>query len=129
MASLFGGSKEFATVQQKGGGAKSQANQAKIAFAVDPNPPKGATDNAFHVTLTGTDGKPITDAKVVVTLIMPAMPAMNMPEMRSSFELPQMGGMYMGKGNVPMAGPWNVAVAATRNGQTIATYRTRLSAK
>jgi hypothetical protein len=37
--------------------------------------------------------------------------------------------MYMGKGTIPMAGPWNVTVQATRNGQMIATYRTRFDAK
>jgi hypothetical protein len=60
---------------------------------------------------------------------MPAMPSMAMPEMRNSFKLPYMHGMYMGKGNVGMAGPWNVSVEAKRNGQVIATFRTRFSAE
>jgi hypothetical protein len=54
---------------------------------------------------------------------------MGMPEMRNSFEVPFMGGMYMGEGNVAMAGSWNVMVEARRGDQVIATYRTRLSAE
>jgi hypothetical protein len=54
---------------------------------------------------------------------------MNMPEMRSAFDLPFMGGMYMGKGKVPSEGSWNVIVEATRNGKLIASYRSRLIAK
>jgi hypothetical protein len=54
---------------------------------------------------------------------------MGMPEMRSTYEVPWAGGMYMGRGNVGMAGSWNVTVEAVRSGQTIATLRTHLEAK
>jgi len=83
----------------------------------------------FHVTLADAEGKPIPDASVKVTLVMPAMPAMGMSEMRSTYEVPWAGGMYMGKGQISMAGPWNVTVEAVRNGQVIATQRTRFEAK
>jgi multidrug efflux pump subunit AcrA (membrane-fusion protein) len=130
MTGLFGGSKEF---QKKGGsgGKQETAPSAKIAFSVDPNPPKGAQEATFSVTLTDGTGTPIPDAKVKVTLVMPAMPSMNMPEMRNSFELPWMAahGMYMGPGNVPMAGSWNVTVEASKGGQATASYHTRLAAK
>lgn len=132
MTGLFGGSKEF---QKQTNGAATESNgakpaaAAKISFMVDPNPPKGAQEAMFHVTLTDAVGKPIPEAKVKVTLVMPAMPSMNMPEMRSSFDVPWTSGMYMGKGNVPMAGPWNVTVEASKDGQVMATYRTRLTAK
>lgn len=138
MSSLFGGSKEFTPAgeaEQKKTPTKENAQQApakeaaKLTFAVDPNPPKGAADAMFHITLTGVDGKSIPDAKVQVTLVMPAMPSMGMPEMRTTYDVPWTAGMYMGKGNIPMAGPWNVTVEATRNGERIATYRTRFTAK
>jgi hypothetical protein len=54
---------------------------------------------------------------------------MSMPEMRNSFKVPFSNGMYMGKGTVGMAGSWNVSIEAKRNGQVIATYRTRFSAE
>ncbi len=136
MSSLFGGSKEFKNGEEPQKSAAPNASQpppsnetAKLTFMIDPNPPKGAADAMFHITLNDANGKPIPDAKVTVTFVMPAMPAMGMPEMRVSYDVPWSGGMYMGKGKVPMAGSWNVTVEATRNGQRIATYRTRVTAK
>lgn len=137
MTSMFGGSREF---QPAGEGQKQKQQPAppsprqakgtaKLTFMVDPNSPKGASDAMFHITLTGADGKTISDAKVTVTLVMPAMPSMGMPEMRAAYDIPWTAGMYMGKGNIPMAGPWNVTVEATRNGERIATYRARFTAK
>ncbi len=68
---------------------------------------------------------------VTVTLVMPAMPSMGMPEMKNSFELAWEAGsqMYVGKGQAPMAGTWTVLVEARKNGNVIASMRTHLSAK
>jgi RND family efflux transporter MFP subunit len=135
MTGLFGGSKEYgnekstAATTPAATAQKPEQPTAKISFAVVPNPPKGAADNMFHVSLIDAEGKAISDAQITVTLVMPAMPAMNMPEMRNSFQLSFAQGMYMGKGNVGMAGSWNVSVEAKRNGQVIATYRTRFNAE
>jgi RND family efflux transporter MFP subunit len=137
MSGLYGGSKEFA------GGAQGQApaagspgkntggSAAQMEFHADANPLKAGEDNAFHANLTDAGGKPIADARVTLTLIMPAMPAMNMPEMKSSFELPWVAArqMYMGKGQPPTAGTWNVLVEATKNGSVIASTHTHLSAR
>src|SRR5581483_3629037 len=131
MTGLFGGSKEYtnqnAPVSDRG--QSSGKPEAKITFAVEPNPPKGAAENTFHVSVVDENGKEVPDAEVIVTFIMPAMPAMGMPEMRNSFKLSYAQGMYMGKGNVAAAGSWNVLVEAKRNAQVIATYRTRLNAE
>ena len=136
MTGLYGGSKEYSSAEKStAAGTPATPNQksdkpsAKIACTVEPNPAKGAADNLFHVRLVDSAGKPITDAQVTVTLVMPAMPAMGMPEMRNSFQLPFVQGMYMGKGNVGMAGSWNLSVEARRNGQVIGTYRTLLKAE
>jgi RND family efflux transporter MFP subunit len=134
MSGLYGGSKEFAASQSASGPSKdksTEASTAKIDFHADADPMKAGADNTFHVNLTDASGKPIADAQVTVTLIMPAMPAMNMPEMRSSFSLPWMPAhqMYMGKGQPPMAGTWNVLVEARRNSGVIASFHTHLSAK
>jgi hypothetical protein len=85
---------------------------------------KAGEDNQFLVSLTDAAGKPISDARVTVTLVMPAMPAMNMPEMKSSFELTWSASrqMYMGKGQAPMPGNWSVFVEARRNGNVIASF-------
>jgi Cu(I)/Ag(I) efflux system membrane fusion protein len=137
MTGLFGGSKEYSNRENTAeDSSKSTASTesakpstAKLTLSVDPSPAKGGSDNIFHVSLADAGGKAITDAQVTVTLVMPAMPSMGMPEMLNSFAVPFTDGMYMGKGNVPMAGSWNVLVEARRGGQLIATYRTRLSAE
>jgi len=133
MSGMYGGSKEFAANQapsaQGVSGAGTEA--AKLDFHADSNPLKAGDDNTFHASLTGADGKPIADAQVKVSFVMPAMPSMGMPEMKSSFELPWSATqhMYMGKGQPPMAGSWNVTVEARRNGAVIATLHTHMSAK
>jgi RND family efflux transporter MFP subunit len=130
MTGLFGGSKEYGNGKpEPSSNTSAEKPTAKVSFAVEPNPPKGAADNMFHITVVDAAGKPIPDAEVTVTLVMPAMPSMSMPEMRNSFKVPFVQGMYMGKGNIGMAGSWNVSVEAKRNGHVIATYRTRLNAE
>jgi Cu(I)/Ag(I) efflux system membrane fusion protein len=131
MTGLFGGSKEYNNQNAPASSQKqnSERPSGKITFAVEPNPPRGAAENMFHVTVADENGKEVSDADITVTLIMPAMPAMGMPEMRNSFKLPYAQGMYMGKANIAAAGSWNVVVEAKRNGQVIATYQTRLNAE
>jgi Cu(I)/Ag(I) efflux system membrane fusion protein len=137
VSGLYGGSKEYASAQQTQGAATSptnagaEASAVKIDIHADPNPLKAGEDNEFNVTLIDAAGKPISDARVTVTLIMPAMPAMGMPEMKSSVELAWKAGsqMYEGKGQAPMAGTWTVLVEARKNGNVIASMRTHLSAR
>lgn len=131
MTGLFGGSKEFANGQgQSAGGENGAPNAARIELHA-PGELKGGEQNTFQATLIDAGGKPISDAQVTVTLVMPAMPSMNMPEMRNSFALTWSAGQqaYAGKGNVPMSGSWNTTVEASRNGAVIASARTRLSAR
>jgi RND family efflux transporter MFP subunit len=133
MSGLYGGSKEFASAQQTQTAATSSTNPSavKIDLHADPNPLKAGEDNQFRVTLTDADGKPISDARVTVTLIMPAMPSMGMPEMKSSCELAWKADSktYEGNGQAPMAGTWTVLVEARENGNAIASMRTHLSAR
>jgi Cu(I)/Ag(I) efflux system membrane fusion protein len=127
MTGLFGGSKEFASGQQ---GAAGASDAARIELRASSEL-KGAEENGFEAKLTDGGGKPISDAQVTVTLVMPAMPSMSMPEMRNGFALAWDAGRqaYAGKGNVPMAGSWNVTVEARKNGVVIGSARTRLSAR
>jgi Cu(I)/Ag(I) efflux system membrane fusion protein len=134
MSGLYGGSKEFAAGQQGQAvapAANATADTAKIDLHAGSDPLKGDADNAFQATLIDASGKPVSDAHVTVTVVMPAMPAMNMPEMKNSFELPWVAArqMYVGSGKVPMAGNWTVLVEAQRNGSVIASSHTRLTAK
>lgn len=134
MSGLYGGSKEFGAQQspapQSAGPAESAAAEtAKITLRVVPDPAKAGAENMFHITVTGADGSAIPDAQVKVTLVMPAMPTMNMPEMRNTFTVPFMDGTYMGEGTVPMEGTWVVLVEASKGGNLVGTYRSRLVAK
>jgi Cu(I)/Ag(I) efflux system membrane fusion protein len=134
VSGLYGGSKEFAATQQASGSSannSADANTVKIDLHAESNPLKAGEDNQFHVTLTEAAGKPITDARVTVTLIMPAMPSMGMPEMKSSSELEWKANSnrYEGKGQAPMAGTWTVLVEARKNNAVIASNRTHLSAQ
>jgi nitrogen fixation protein FixH len=108
--------------------ATPQANYS-ITVRSEPLPPKGASESTFHVTVTGPDGKPVTDAQVKAMLVMPAMPAMGMGEMRLSVDLAWNGSEYIGRETIAMAGPWTLTVEARRGGQLLAVYRARLDAK
>ncbi len=133
MSGMYGGSKEFAAEGAAPAAASGVADAAavKFDFHADNNPLKAGEDNLFHVTLIGADGKPIVDAQVTITLVMPAMPSMGMPEMKSSIDLPWSAAQhaYAGKGQPGMSGSWNVTVQARRDGAVIATFHTHLSAK
>jgi len=135
MSGLYGGSKEFAAAappQPTSSATKSAAQpEGKLDFHADAEPLKAGEDNSFHATLTDAAGKPVSDAHVKVTLVMPAMPSMGMPEMRSSFDLPWVPArqMYIGKGQPGMSGTWNVLVEARKDNNVIASIHTHLSAR
>ena len=135
VSGLYGGSKEFAagaatSSNTAGASAPAPAATGKLDLHAD-SPLKSGEDNVFTATLTSADGKPIPDAQVKLTLVMPAMPSMGMPEMKSSVDLAWNAGQhaYVGKGQPGMSGTWTVTVEARKNGAVVATLHTHLSAK
>jgi Cu(I)/Ag(I) efflux system membrane fusion protein len=130
MTGMFGGSKEFDHGQAGQGQAQAPAiPQIKFTFRSDPETPRGNSDATLHVTVLDASEKPVTDVQVKVTLIMPAMPAMGMGEMRAASYLTWKGSDYAGTIKVPTSGSWNVEVNASRNGQLLGSYHARLSAQ
>jgi len=130
MTGLYGGSKEFDHGQADQGQAQTPAvPQIKFTFRSDPETPRGNSDARLHVTVLDASGKPVTDVQVKVTLIMPAMPAMGMGEIRAATDLTWGGSEYVGTINVPSAGSWNVEVNASRTGQLLGSYHARLNAQ
>ena len=130
MTGLYGGSKEFDRGQAEQGQAQTPAvPQIKLSLRSDPETPRGNSTATLHVTAVDSSGKPVTGLNVKVALIMPAMPAMGMGEMRSSTDLAWKGTEYVGTIKVPMAGSWNVEVNASRNGQLLGSYHARLNAQ
>jgi nitrogen fixation protein FixH len=99
-----------------------------IGFRSESVPPI-AGDNVFVVTVT-KDSTPVSDAAVTAVFSMPAMPSMNMPEMRSAVTLaPDGDGRYRGTGRLAMAGTWNVRVTVTRDSQELGTKSLSIVAK
>lgn len=111
-----------------------KAPELTITLATKPTPTVTG-DNEFEVTVTGPDGKPVVGADVSVLLVMPAMPKMNMPEMRSSVSMkPAIGkaadeGKYAGKGEVMMAGRWNVTITVRAGTTTLGEKKLTLMAR
>jgi RND family efflux transporter MFP subunit len=130
MTGLYGGSKEFDHGQADQGQAQGPAvPQIKFTFRSDPQTPRSNSDATLHVTMLDASGKQVTDVQIKVTLIMPAMPAMGMGEMRAATDLTWKGSDYAGTIKVPTAGSWNVEVNASRNGQLLGSYHARLNAQ
>lgn len=105
----------------------SAAPAAAVVFTVrtDPAPPRSGK-NDFEVTLKDADGKPIADAAVSLAFYMPAMPSMK----TDAAQLTSAGnGVYKGSGTVGMSGDWDVTITASRQGQTLATKKVKLTAK
>ena len=102
--------------------------KAQVDLTTDPSPAQKGT-NMVRVKLTDPAGKPITGAQVTVTFFMEAMPAMNMPEMKTVIKGADKGrGMYEGKGDLGSGGIWQVTVTAQQGGQTIATKKLAVKA-
>jgi hypothetical protein len=96
-----------------------------FALRTQPAPPRNGK-NDFEVTVKDADGKPITDAEVSLEFSMPAMTSMKAPEVK----LTSAGnGSYKGSATLGMAGDWDVAVKASRNGQQLDVKKMRLTAK
>jgi hypothetical protein len=101
----------------------------RVALRTDPSPAVASKNNTIHVSVSDPSGNTVSDATVRLTLIMPAMPAMGMAEMRDSTLLAWNGSDYSGTVKILMSGAWNVMVDVERAGQPRATYRLRLEAK
>ena len=106
-----------------------QDQTIRLEFNVTPNPPRSG-DNEVAVRVRNADGSAVTDASVSAVFYMPAMPSMNMPEMRDVFTLShQQDGTYAGKGSLEMAGTWDVTVSVSRGGETVAKGKSTVIAK
>jgi hypothetical protein len=127
LTGLFGGSKSYTGTSSAQPPATTSAY--KMTFRIDPDPPQGARENTIHVSLVDANGKPVSDAQVRTNFVMPAMPAMNMPEMRNGAELKWTGAEYVGPIQIMMGGGWNVTIEARRGNEVLATLRTQINAR
>jgi len=103
------------TLEPMGGhtGAEATTSAGNLAFrvALQPDPPR-QSGNALLVTLLDAEGKPIPDAAVQLSYVMPAMGAM--PEMRGTAEVhDDEKGHYRATFDLPMGGTWMLELTAT----------------
>jgi nitrogen fixation protein FixH len=107
--------------------AASKKPTVDIMLTSKPSPPKTG-DNTFEVMVKDAAGKPITDAEVTAMFFMPKMGAM--PEMKNNVTLKhQKEGMYIGTGQVMMAGKWDVTVMVKRAGKEIGSKKFPVTAQ
>lgn len=107
-------------------GKSDQSTGPQLTIRVKSEPARTG-DNAIEVHIRDTDGRPVTDADVLVRLSMPPMPSMNMPAMQTDARLmPASDGNYTGHASISMAGRWTVTVTARRSGRLIGTTQTTL---
>jgi hypothetical protein len=108
---------------------KQSTHELKITLRTEPEIAKGAQENTFHVSVADADGKPVSDATVTLALVMPAMPQMNMAEMRVSPAVAWNGSDYAGKAKIPSVGMWNVTVKVLRQNKEVVSKKMELVAK
>jgi hypothetical protein len=119
-------------MQQNGSmekGQKESTQDYKITVHTEPNPAKGSQENTFHLSVADANGKSVSDAKIKITLDMPAMPEMNMAAMKVSPIVAWNGSDYSGKANIPSAGMWNVTIQVLKQNVVIASKKIQLMAK
>jgi hypothetical protein len=110
---------------EQAAGAAESPDAPRVTVRFQPNPPKFLSDNRALVTVEDAAGRPVTGARVKVTLVMP----MGEMAMREASELEWTGSEYAGKVNVSMAGPWTVTVDVHKDGREIATRTMKIEAK
>ncbi|MGE0813838.1 MAG: efflux RND transporter periplasmic adaptor subunit [Vicinamibacterales bacterium] len=110
-------------------GGPSPAADLDITFHTTPDPPRTG-DTEFEVVVKDAGGQPVAGAEVAVQMFMPAMPTMNMPAMRDETTLaPVGGGVYRGRGQVLMAGHWDVTVLVSKAGRVLGRRQLALAAR
>jgi membrane fusion protein, copper/silver efflux system len=105
------------------------SQKLQIELTTDPQPLKAGTAT-FIVSVHDVDGRGVSDAEVTVLLYMPPMPSMNMPAMRAEARLSALGdGKYRGRGDVLMAGRWDVTITVARGGTRVGSRQLTLVAR
>jgi Cu(I)/Ag(I) efflux system membrane fusion protein/cobalt-zinc-cadmium efflux system membrane fusion protein len=111
-----------------GSAGAMNAPQANVELTTDPTPPRKGS-NILRVKLSDSNGSAISGAEVSVTFYMPAMPAMGMAAMRTTFPLSDKGnGLYEGPAQLESGGTWQVTIVAKKNGQTVASKQLSVNA-
>jgi inner membrane protein involved in colicin E2 resistance len=103
------------TVFAKDSTVQKKAGDYSVEIKMDKETPVVGTNNV-EIVIKDKGGKAVTDAKVVVTASMPAMPGM--PAMENKADAKLDGGKYKAKIDLSMGGSWNMSVRITQGGKT-----------
>ncbi|KAF0145703.1 MAG: lipoprotein [Nitrospirae bacterium] len=93
---------------------KKKAGDYDVTVKIDKNPPV-VGDNNIEIEIKDASGKYVTDAKVKIDYVMPAMPGM--PAMNYKTDAELKGNEYRAKMNLSMSGAWNIAIKISRGGK------------
>ena len=94
---------------------EKKAGDYDVLIRLDKHPPIQG-DNPVEIEIKDLQGKPVTDAKVLVNYYMPPMP--RMAPMNYKTDAPFSKGKYRMTMNIIMSGPWVIRVLITRNSKT-----------
>ena len=103
------------TVLAKENTVQKKAGDYSVEIKMDKDPPVVGVNNV-EIVIKDKAGKAVTDAKVLVTASMPAMPGM--PAIDNKGEAKLDGGKYKAKIDLSMGGSWNMSVRITQGGKT-----------
>jgi RND family efflux transporter MFP subunit len=118
----------FANMGKPGERAKGPA--AQTALKIELVEPKAAKvgQNTVRLTIKDAQGNPVTDAEVEVTLFMPQMGGM--APMTAKATLKSAGaGEYAGTIEIPMAWTWQTTVTVKKEGKSIGSMQTTITAR
>ncbi|MCE5263672.1 MAG: FixH family protein [Deltaproteobacteria bacterium] len=105
----------FGTAWARDNVVQKKAGDYSVDIKMDKDPPVVGMNHVF-VAVKDKNGKAVTDAKVLVTASMPAMPGM--PAMENKAEAKLSGGSYLAMIDISMAGSWNMSVRITQGGKS-----------
>jgi hypothetical protein len=103
------------TVLAKESTVQKKAGDYSVEIKMDKESPVVGS-NSMEIMIQDKAGKAVTDAKVVVTASMPAMPGM--PAMENKADAKLDGGKYKAKIDLSMGGSWNMSVRITQGAKT-----------
>ena len=103
------------TVLAKENTVQKKAGDYSVEIKMDKDTPVVGSNNV-EIVIKDKAGKAVTDAKVLVTASMPAMPLM--PAMENKADAKLDGGKYKAKIDLSMCGSWNMSVRITQGGKT-----------
>ncbi len=118
----------FANMGKPGERAKGPAPQT--ALKIELLEPKAAKvgQNTVRLTVKDAQGNPVPDAEVEVTLFMPQMGSM--APMTAKATLKSTGnGEYTGTIDIPMAWSWQTTVTVKKEGQSLGSTQTTITAR